>query len=290
MFSRTAKSFVPPCTSVRGMATLKEIRMRLKSVKNIQKITKSMKMVSAAKYSKAERELKPARAYGGGATAFFQKAEVKQDDTKPNHLIIACTSDRGLCGAVHASIIRMIKNNLAMKKPGTDTKLVLIGDKGKAMMQKIYGKSILLTFNDIGKRPVVFLDASKIASQILDQGYKFDHGTLYYNWFKSVISYRTKEMPIFSEESISRSEKLPLYDSLDEEVLRSYNEFAFVSQVFYALKEGACSEQSARMTAMDAASKNAGDMISKLTLTFNRTRQAVITRELIEIISGASAL
>lgn len=249
-----------------------------------------MKMVSAAKYSKAERELKPARAYGAGATAFFQKAEVKQDDTKANHLIIACTSDRGLCGAVHSSIIRMIKNKLAEKKTGTDTKLVLIGDKAKMMMQKIYGKSIMLTFNDIGKRPVVFLDASKIASQILEQGYKFDYGTLYYNWFRSVISYRTKEIPIFSEESISKSDKLPLYDSLDEEVLRSYNEFALVSQVFYALKEGACSEQSARMTAMDAASKNAGEMISKLTLTFNRTRQAVITRELIEIISGASAL
>lgn len=108
--------------------------------------------------------------------------------------------------------------------------------------------------------------------------------------FRTVVSYTTTEMPIFSLEAINQSPKLTLYDSIDQDVLRSYYEYSLASLIFYAMKENACSEQSARMSAMDNASKNAGEMINKLTLIFNRTRQAVITRELIEIISGAAAL
>merc|ERR1711976_605883 len=133
-------------------------------------------------------------------------------------------------------------------------------------------------------------DASLIANCIIDSGYEFDHGELYYNVFKSVVSYQTTIMPVYNSESVSSAEKLPLYDSLDDDVLRSYNEFALFSKVFYAMKEASCSEQSARMTAMDAASKNAGEMIDKLALAYNRKRQSVITTELIEIISGAAAL
>jgi len=262
----------------------------LKSVTNIQKITKSMKMVSAAKYAKAERELGPARSYGLGASTFFEQAEVKQDNAKPNHLAVALTSDRGLCGGVHSSVVKMIKHSLTEKKPGTQTKMVIIGDKAKAMLQKLYGEDILVTFNEIGRKPPVFADAAKIASEITDLDYKFDYGSLYFNTFKSVVAYRTTEKPIFSIENVAEGDKLFMYDSLDDEVMRCYNEFALVSTLYYALKEAACSEQSSRMTAMDSASKNAGEMIDKLTLTFNRTRQAVITKELIEIISGAAAL
>jgi F-type H+-transporting ATPase subunit gamma len=111
-----------------------------------------------------------------------------------------------------------------------------------------------------------------------------------YNRFKSVVSYQTVELPIFSLASVMAAPKLTIYDSLDADVIQSYLEYSLASQLYYTMKENACSEQSSRMTAMDNASKNAGEMIDKLSLTFNRTRQAVITRELIEIISGASAL
>ncbi|KAL5015002.1 hypothetical protein ScPMuIL_009272 [Solemya velum] len=289
--SRTAQFiFVPQCTQVRGMATLKDIRLRLKSVTNIQKITKSMKMVSAAKYARAERELKPARSYGLGVSEFFDKAEISQDDSQPNHLIVAVTSDRGLCGGIHSNVVKAIKHKLAEKKAGTETKLVLIGDKSKSMLQKLYGPQIAISFNEVGKKPIVFGDAAFIAQSISDLDYKYDYATMFFNRFRTVVSYRTTEKALFSHESILKSEQLPVYDSIDDEVLRSYNEFALASLLFYALKEAACSEQSSRMTAMDAASKNAGEMIDKLTLAFNRTRQAVITRELIEIISGAAAL
>lgn len=290
MFSRTVQICLPPCTQVRGMATLKEIRMRLKSVTNIQKITKSMKMVSAAKYAKAEKDLRPARSYGAGAKAFYEKAEIKQDEGKPKQLIVALTSDRGLCGGVHSSICKQIKHDLEEKEDTSETRLVLIGDKAKAQLQKLWGKNVLMSYNNIGKKPPSFTDAAFLSQSLLDLPYEYDVGTLYYNTFRSVISYRVTKLPLARQEMVQEAEKLMLYDSIDSEVLQSYLEFQFTSLIFFSLKEAACSEQSARMTAMDAASKNAGEMIDKLTLTFNRTRQAVITRELIEIISGAAAL
>merc|ERR550534_1516494 len=148
----------------------------------------------------------------------------------------------------------------------------------------------MMTFNEYGRKPPVFADASLVANALLDLDYKFDSATLFFNRFKSVVSYQITEIPLFTQEQLAQAEKITTYDSLDEDVLRSYNEFALASLIYYAMKEGACSEQSSRMTAMDAASKNAGEMIDKLQLTYNRTRQAVITKELIEIISGAAAL
>lgn len=124
----------------------------------------------------------------------------------------------------------------------------------------------------------------------MDSGYQYDSGSIVYNKFKSVVSYQTSEIPIFSLAAINAAPKMTVYDSLDSDVLQSYMEYSLAAQLYYTMKENACSEQSSRMTAMDNASKNAGEMIEKLALTFNRTRQAVITRELIEIISGASAL
>lgn len=273
-------------TQVRGMATLKEIRVRLKSVTNIQKITKSMKMVSAAKYAKAERELKPAKPYGEQATALTKNLSMKDDDE--TEMIIALTSDRGLCGSIHSSVVKAIKARLVEKD---DAKLVLVGDKAKAMLQKIHGKKVLGHFNDIGKAPPVFQDASKIALSAIDLGLQdYTRVTMYYNSFKSVVAFRTLKVPLPTKNNMTGAENYNLYDSIDDEVLQAYNEFTLATMVYYGLKEAQCSEQSSRMTAMDSASKNAGEMIDKLTLTFNRTRQAVITRELIEIISGAAAL
>jgi len=149
---------------------------------------------------------------------------------------------------------------------------------------------MLMQFNEIGRSPPTFDDAGKVASEIINCGFEFDYGELYFNIFKTVVSYNTTVLPIYTNDTVSNANKLSLYDSLDADVLQSYNEFALASLVFYAMKESAASENSQRMTAMDAASKNAGEMIDKLRLMYNRTRQAVITRELIEIISGAAAL
>jgi len=269
------------------MATLKSISIRLKSVKNIQKITQSMKMVSAAKYSRAERDLKQARPYGIGAQQFYEKAEVAAKGEEPKKLYIAITSDRGLCGAVHTGVARHIRGELA---EDSNIKVICVGDKSRAILQRLYSKNIEMVCNEIGRLPPTFLDAAKLTNAILNLGYEYTDGKIIYNKFKSVVSYAVADMPIFSLKTVETAEKLPVYDSLDSDVIQNYLEFSLASLLFYAMKEGACSEQSSRMTAMDNASKNAGEMIDKLTLTFNRTRQAVITRELIEIISGASAL
>merc|ERR1711962_569881 len=293
ILTRASPLVKPQCGQIqsRGMATLKEIRLRLKSVTNIQKITKSMKMVSAAKYARAERELKPARAYGIGAKAFFEKADVEQDKTKPSHLVVALSSDRGLCGGIHSSVVKYIKAMIEEEGAGSEnTKLMVIGDRAKSIFQRTLAGNIMYSFSDYGKRPPIFADASLVATTILNSGLEVDRSTLVFNTFKSVISYYATELPLFTPAAIENSKNFSVYDSVDEDVLRSYNEFALASLIMFAMKEGSCSEQSSRMTAMDAASKNAGEMIDKLTLTFNRTRQAVITRELIEIISGAAAL
>jgi ATP synthase, F1 gamma subunit len=273
---------------VRGMATLKAISIRLKSVKNIQKITQSMKMVSAAKYTRAERELRQARPIGDGAKAFYDKAEVAPVGDTPQKLLVAITSDRGLCGAVHTQVSRTVRQEV--NEDPENTKIVCVGDKSRAILQRIYGKNIIFVGSEVGRKPPTFLDASKLANQIITSGYDFSGGKIVYNKFKSVVSYTTSDLPLFSLKAIEAAPKLNVYDSLDSDVLQSYMEFSISSLLFYAMKEAACSEQSSRMTAMDNASKNAAEMIDKLTLTFNRTRQAVITRELIEIISGAAAL
>ncbi|CAI2349921.1 unnamed protein product [Caenorhabditis sp. 36 PRJEB53466] len=277
----------------RGFATLKDISIRLKSVKNIQKITKSMKMVAAAKYAKAERDLKGARAYGVGAKTFFDNidpiVEGAQKDEAKKQVLVLITSDRGLCGAVHTSIVKEAKNILN-NAGDKDIRVVAIGDKSRLGLQRLYGKSFLVSGNEIGRAPPTFADASIAAKAILDSGFDFETGTIVYNRFKSVVSYETSKLQILPLEAIKAKEALNTYDSVDDDVLQSYSEYSLAQLIYYAMKESATSEQSSRMTAMDGASKNAGEMIDKLTLAFNRTRQAVITRELIEIISGAACV
>ncbi|KAK4883970.1 hypothetical protein RN001_000241 [Aquatica leii] len=286
LFAQNVSSIQP---QHRGMATLKSISLRLKSVKNIQKITQSMKMVSAAKYARAERDLAQARPVGSGAKIFYEQAEVKPLEATPEKLYVAITSDRGLCGAVHTNVVRKLR--ILLEQPGAEhIKVVCVGDKSKAILQRKYGNNIILSVNEVGRLPPTFQDAARLATAILQSGYEFSYGEIIYNRFKSVVSYSTSNIPIYSLPTVQAAPKLSIYDSLDDEIIQSYLEFSLSALLYYAMKENACSEQSSRMTAMDNASKNAGEMIDKLTLTFNRTRQAVITRELIEIISGASAL
>ncbi|KAK4472247.1 hypothetical protein MN116_003517 [Schistosoma mekongi] len=276
-----------------SMATLKDIAVRLRSVKNIQKITASMKMVSASKFARAERDLRPARPYGQGARAFYKTADLVPSEPKPseNDLLIAITSDRGLCGAANSSVVKAIRAQLRSNPElEKSCKLLLVGDKSRAMMLRQYRNMFLMTVNEVGKKAPTFEDASTIAETIISTDFKFDKAVMFYNTFKTVVSYITTSQSLLSLDKLSSSPNIAIYDSVDDEVLRSYNEFLLTSLIFSALKEAAASEQSARMTAMDSATKNAGDMLSKLTLSYNRTRQAAITRELTEIISGAAAV
>ena len=193
---------------------------------------------------------------------------------------MAVSSDRGLCGAIHTSIVKAVKASINEKKDGLETRIVCIGDKAKAILQRTYAESMLFSVNDIGKRNITFLDASEIANEILKSGYEFDSGELLYNkfkWFKvvfflfkknnfliqklkirSVISYNTINEPFFSANLITNAKNFGLYDSMDNETLKCFQEFQLASLIFYGLKENSTSEQSARMSAMDNASKNAG--------------------------------
>jgi len=273
------------------MPNLKLIGMRLKSVKNIQKITQSMKMVSAAKYARAERDLKAARPIGAAAKSFYEHAEVTPEEKEaPKEIYLAMTSDRGLAGAVHSSIGKQIRAELAEKNDLSNVRIVCVGDKSRAFFQRWNRDQIMLVGSEIGRLPPQFGDASKVANAILNSGFEFDSGKMFYNKYNSVVSYTTTIIPLFSQDTVSNAAKINVYDSLDADVTQSYMEYSLASLIYYAMKEGACSEQSSRMSAMDNSTKNAGEMIEKLTITFNRTRQAVITGELIEIISGAAAL
>jgi F-type H+-transporting ATPase subunit gamma len=274
------------------MPNLKLIAMRLKSVTNIQKITMSMKMVSAAKYARAERDLKAARPLGVAAQHFYSQAEVASEKEAPKELYVAITSDRGLAGGVHSSICKTIRNELLEKTPeqAANCKVICVGDKSRAFMARYFPKNLVMVGSEIGRLPPQFGDAAAVANAVLTSGHEFDQGKLLYNKYKTVVSYDTTAIPLFSQETVLAADKVSAYDSIDADVIQSYLEFSMASLIYYAMKEGATSEQSSRMTAMDNSSKNASEMIGKLQITYNRTRQAVITGELIEIISGAAAL
>ncbi|KAL1227189.1 ATP synthase subunit gamma [Trichinella pseudospiralis] len=264
-----------------GYATLKDISVRLKSVKNIQKITQSMKMVAAAKYSRSERDLRPARPFGEGSKELYKFLSLNEEtQKKPKHLMIVLTSDRGLCGAVHSNLGKMVKQDMQEKPDNVDVKIVCVGDKSKAILTRVFPENILMTVNDIGKKPPTFEDARQIVQEILNSGYTFDQGDIYYNRFKTVVSYQSTKSPIFSRAAIMDSANFNIYDSVDESTFESFFEYNLTSLLFCALKENACSEQSSRMSAMDSASKNASEMIRVLSLQYNRTRQAIQLRYL----------
>jgi len=276
-------------TTPQQNATLKDVRIKLKSIKNIQKITKTMQMVSAAKFSRADRELQPARIYGGAAKALSEKAGLEGDDSKPNHLIVAISSDRGLCGGIHSGVSKGIKALIA-DKPDANIKVVVCGDKAKAILMRTHASNILCSFSELGRKPPLFEEASFIAEEVLNSGFEFDVCKMYFQRFRTVVSYELTPQEIHSLATLTTAESMLQYDDVDEDVLRNYQEFSTANLIFYGMKESAASEQSARMTAMDNATKNAGEMIQKLQIVYNRTRQAVITTELIEIISGCVAL
>nr|XP_021529247.1 LOW QUALITY PROTEIN: ATP synthase subunit gamma, mitochondrial-like [Aotus nancymaae] len=249
-----------------------------------------MKMVAAAKYAQAERELKPARIYGLGSLALYEKADIKVPEDKKKHLI-GVSSDQGLCDALHSSIAKQMKSEVAtLTAAGKEVVMTVgTGDKIRGILYRAHSYQFLVAFKEVGRKPPTCGDASVIALELLNSRYEFDEASIF-NQFRSVFSYKTEEKPIFSLNTIASAESMSIYDDIDADVLQNYQEYSLADIIYYSLKESTISEQSARMTAMDNASKNASQMIDKLTLTFNRTLQAVITKELTEIISGAAAL
>ncbi|KAL7424864.1 atp3 gamma subunit of the F1 sector of mitochondrial F1F0 ATP synthase [Cryptotrichosporon argae] len=287
MFSRAA---VRPAVSLAraakpqqaGMATLKEIDQRLKSVKNIEKITKSMKVVASTKLTRAEKAMREAKKYGAANNEIFKHTASEEEGGK-KVLYLAVSSDGGLCGGIHSGITRYIKKATA-KTPGS---IAIIGDKPKAQISRVFSKDIKVSFNAIGKDVPTFAEASAVADEIVKNGGDWDEIRIVSNHYLSAISYEPRETTVISAPALAKS--IGGYE-MEDDVSKDLAEFALANAIYTALVEGHAAEISARRTAMENASNNANDMMGSLQLQYNRGRQAVITTELIDIITGASAL
>jgi len=267
-------------------ATLREIEDRLKSIRNIEKITNTMKIVASTKLNRAQRAMTESRQYGQTSNTVFENAETKalEGDNKKTLLIVA-SSDKGLCGGIHSGLTKCVRRIL-LEKPDAD--IVVLGEKCKAQLGRSNSKNIVLSFSGVGKDIPTFADAQAIADQVSLLPTEYESIQIIYNKFINATSYEATPIEAFSEEAIANSPNFSAFE-IDDEVLANLREYALSNSLFWALAEGHACEQSARRNAMDNASKNAGDMIGKYQILFNRTRQAVITGELVEIITGAAA-
>lgn len=295
------------------MATLKALRDRRKSVQSTQKITLAMKMVAGAKLRRAQERVEAGRPYAhrmrqilSALASNAQALETPQPllvgrGSTNVHLIVVSTSDRGLCGPFNSSIVRQARRMIAsIQEQGQTVKLFCVGRKGKEMLAREYDPLIIESFTEVGYPRLRFTDAQRVAESLLKmfEDGLFDVCTLIYSHFRSAMLQEVTTTQIIPVKiDVDKQEKAPLplqaiyeYEPAEERILSQLLPQNIAVQVYNALLENAASEQGARMTAMDSASRNAGDMIRNLTLTYNRTRQAHITRELIEIISGAEAL
>jgi F-type H+-transporting ATPase subunit gamma len=288
------------------MASLKDMRVRIASTKATQKITKAMQMVAASKLRRAQVAAEAARPYAErmGAVLGSIAAAVAGSDSAPKllagtgadkvHLLVVCTAERGLCGAFNSSIVRLARERAnSLVADGKEVKILCVGRKGADQLRRLYGKLIIETIELRGIKQVGFEQADMIAAKILalfSEG-AFDVATLFFSRFQSVMAQVPTALriipPVFETAGPAASYE---YEPDEEEILNELLPRNLSVQVFHALLENAASEQGARMSAMDNATRNAGEMIRKQTLTYNRTRQAMITKELIEIISGAEAL
>ena len=296
------------------MPSLKDLRNRITSVKSTQKITSAMKMVAAAKLRRAQEAAEAARPYADRMGRMLGSLAVSMKDhpgapamlvgTGKNevHLVIVATADRGLCGSFNSSIVRDARRMIAeIERDGGTVKVVTIGRKASDQLRRQYGDRIVEHYTELDKPALDFEKAERIARRITEmfEAGEFDACTIIFNRFKSVISQivtRSQLIPfeVADPDEGDEAEDLggAVYEAepSNEEVLEELLPRNLAVQVFTALLENYASEQGARMSAMDNATRNAGDMIDRLTLNYNRARQAAITTELIEIISGAEAL
>ena len=300
------------------MATLKDLRTRINSVTQTQKITSAMKLVAASKLRRAQEAAESARPYAermermvGSLAELMREREdapamLRGSGNDNTHLIVVCTSDRGLCGGFNSSITRAVRLRiLELRNGGKEVKLFCVGRKGREQLQREFGSLIVESSGELGKRGPSYSEADEIGTKISDmfETGEFDVCTIVYNHFKSVMSQIVTFQQVIpfadstepdgddaAEEPVDRGGAIYEFEPEEAEILEELLPYNLSIQVFRSLLESAASEQGARMTAMDSATRNAGEMIDKLTLNYNRTRQAKITGELIEIISGADAL
>lgn len=302
------------------MANLKELKTRISSVKSTQKITSAMKMVAASRLKRAQEAAEAARPYAERMERMIASVMESQqsiqsapkllagNSSDETYLFVIITSDRGLCGGFNSSIVREVRNQIRdLLSAGKTVKFLCVGRKGREQLKSEFAASIVKTYEGIGRSGVKFSEAEDLTSDLIEmfEADEFDICTVVYNKFVSVITQVVTSQQIIpvdlvgleqiseEDEGLSTKEKSSAiyeYEPSEQEILTELLPSNLKIQVFRALLESSASEHGARMSAMDNATRNAGEMIDDLTLTFNRSRQARITSELIEIISGAEAL
>jgi len=289
------------------MPSLKDLRNRIASVKATQKITKAMQMVAAAKLRRAQSAAEAARPYAermetvlanlaSGVSGSSAPRLIAGTGSDKVHLLLVCTAERGLCGAFNSSIARLARDKAnALKADGKTVKIICVGKKGYDILRRQFAADII-EFIDLREfKQVGFVNAETIAQNVLarfDNG-EFDVATLFFSRFRSVIAQiptAQRIIPAEIPEGTKQTDAVYDYEPEESEILETLLPRNLTVQILRALLENAASEQGARMSAMDSATRNAGEMIKKQTTLYNRSRQAMITKELIEIISGAEAL
>ena len=292
------------------MPNLKDLKNRIASVKSTRKITKAMQMVAAAKLRRAQDAAEAARPYAekmqavmGGLAKSVGNSEgaprlLAGTGKSDVHLLVVMTAERGLCGGFNSTIVRKARSHAeTLRAQGKTVKILTVGKKGREQLKRDHSDKFVGHVDLSDVKRLGYADAARIASDVLgrfDAG-EFDVATIFFNRFQSVISQvptATQIIPAQFDDVEDTGERGAIYDyePSEEAVLEDLLPRGVATQIFTALLENAASEQGARMSAMDNATRNAGDMIERLTIEYNRSRQAVITNELIEIISGAEAL
>ena len=290
------------------MPSLDDLKKRIKSVKSTQKITKAMKMVAAAKLRRAQESAEKGRPFSEKMNNVILNlsSSISDKDSASKflvgtgkdttHLCVVITADRGLCGGFNTNICRKAKNYFEkILKEGKLLKIFTVGSKGHDQLKRLYGKYIIEKINFKGLKKITYKEAEntgKIIIKLFNES-QFDVCKIFYNRFKNVITQIPQEqqiVPIEKQKEVKISDNFYEFEPEENEILNDLLPRNISTQIFKAFLENAASEQGSRMTAMDNATRNAEDLVDKLTINYNRSRQAAITKELIEIISGAESL
>ena len=291
------------------MASLDDLKKRIASVKSTQKITKAMKMVAAAKLKRAQESAEKGRPYSEKMNNVILNLSngISDKENAPKllsgtgkdktHLCVVMTSDRGLCGGFNSNIIKKAKSYFAkLSEEGKDLKIVTVGSKGSDQLKRVYSDKIIENISFKESKNANYFDAEKVGKMVIEkfEAEEFDVCTIFYNQFKNVITQIPQSqqiIPLKTENSEeNKSEDSYEFEPDEDEILNNLLPKNISTQIFKAMLENSASEQGSRMSAMDNATRNAGEMVDKLTIEYNRSRQAAITKELIEIISGAESL
>ena len=291
------------------MASLDDLKKRIASVKSTQKITKAMKMVAAAKLRRAQESAEKGRPYSEKMNNIILNLSsgISDKENAPKllsgsgndkvHLCVVMTSDRGLCGGFNSNIIKKAKSYFAkLAEDGKELKIITVGSKGNDQLKRAYGDKIIANISFKESKHANYFDAEKVGKMVIEKfgAEEFDVCTIFYNQFKNVITQIPQAQQIIplNVENLEedKSEDSYEFEPDEDEILSNLLPKNISTQIFKAMLENSASEQGSRMSAMDNATRNAGEMVDKLTIEYNRSRQAAITKELIEIISGAESL